>query len=68
MPFVPCFVFKKGTAMFKKKISPKKQERLDRRIAELTSMMTSPQTDPQGMYTGVPADPYETPVQDADDL
>ncbi len=25
-------------------------------------------TDPQGSYTGVPADPYETPVQDADDL
>lgn len=25
-------------------------------------------TDPQGSYTGRPADPYETPVQDADDL
>ena len=22
----------------------------------------------QGSYTGVPADPYETPVQDVDDL
>lgn len=25
-------------------------------------------TDPQGSYTGVPADIYEVPVQDADDL
>ena len=25
-------------------------------------------TDPQGMYTGVPREPYEKPVQDADDL
>lgn len=25
-------------------------------------------TDPLGMYTGVPEDPYEEPVQDADDL
>jgi hypothetical protein len=23
---------------------------------------------PQGSYTGTPADPYEVPVQDADDL
>lgn len=25
-------------------------------------------TDPQGSYTGCPADPFEVPVQDADDL
>ncbi|MCI8843577.1 MAG: hypothetical protein HFF08_05645 [Oscillospiraceae bacterium] len=25
-------------------------------------------TDPQGSYTGTPADPDEVPVQDADDL
>ena len=25
-------------------------------------------TDPQGMYTGVPEDPFEYPIQDADDL
>ena len=25
-------------------------------------------TDPQGSYTGVPEDPYDEPVQDADDL
>ena len=25
-------------------------------------------TDPQGSWTGVPLDPFEEPVQDADDL
>lgn len=25
-------------------------------------------TDPQGSWTGVPANPWEKPVQDADDL
>lgn len=28
----------------------------------------SAKTDPQGSYTGTPADPCEIPVQDADDL
>ncbi len=28
----------------------------------------SPKTDPQGMYTGVPKNPYDEPIQDADDL
>lgn len=28
----------------------------------------SPETDPQGMYTGVPKNPYDAPIQDADDL
>ena len=26
------------------------------------------ETDPQGSWTGVPLDPFEEPVQDADDL
>lgn len=30
--------------------------------------LVSPATDPQGMYTGVPEELYEKPVQDADDL
>lgn len=30
--------------------------------------LQSVKTDPQGSYTGVPAVPDETPVQDADDL
>ena len=25
-------------------------------------------TDPQGSWTGIPLDPFEEPVQDADDL
>lgn len=28
----------------------------------------SAKTDPQGWYTGTPANPWEVPVQDADDL
>ena len=32
------------------------------------SVWQSAKTDPQGSYTGTPADPYEVPVQDADDL
>lgn len=32
------------------------------------SVWQSAKTDPQGSYTGTPADPYEIPVQDADDL
>ncbi len=28
----------------------------------------SAKTDPQGSWTGTPADPWEEPVQDADDL
>ena len=28
----------------------------------------SAKTDPQGSWTGTPADPWEKPVQDADDL
>lgn len=32
------------------------------------SQFTAVKTDPQGSWTGCPADPYEVPVQDADDL
>lgn len=28
----------------------------------------TPQADPNGSYTGVPEDPEEIPIQDADDL
>lgn len=47
--------------------SPEKIQRINRRLAGLMSTAPS-ETDPQGMYTGVPDDPYEKPVQDADDL
>lgn len=32
------------------------------------SQFTAAKTDPQGSWTGSPADPGEVPVQDADDL
>ena len=32
------------------------------------TVVQSAKTDPQGSWTGTPADPYEVPVQDADDL
>ena len=32
------------------------------------TLWQSARTDPQGSYTGTPADPCEIPVQDADDL
>jgi len=35
---------------------------------EVLSDFYSPDTDPQGSYTGKCEDPYEKPVQDADDL
>ncbi len=48
--------------------SPEKIRRINKRLEGFMSTMASPETDPQGMYTGVPEDPYEVPVQDADDL
>ena len=35
---------------------------------EVFKKFYSPKTDPQGSYTGKPENPYEKPVQDADDL
>ena len=32
------------------------------------SQFTAAKTDPLGSWTGQPLDPYEVPVQDADDL
>jgi len=37
----------------------KREQQMDRQPSD---------TDPLGMWTGVPEDPFETPVQDADDL
>lgn len=36
--------------------------------AKELSQFTSAKTDPMGSWTGRPLDPYEVPVQDADDL
>lgn len=37
-------------------------------LSELAFASDTIDTDPLGMYTGVPDNPYEKPVQDADDL
>ncbi len=50
-----------------KQPSPEKVRRINNRLKGLMSVVAS-ETDPQGMYTGVPENPYEQPVQDADDL
>ncbi|WP_295764308.1 hypothetical protein [uncultured Oscillibacter sp.] len=36
--------------------------------AKEMSRFTAAKTDPMGSWTGRPLDPYEVPVQDADDL
>lgn len=36
--------------------------------AKEMSQFTAAKTDPMGSWTGQPVDPYEVPVQDADDL
>lgn len=48
--------------------SRRKQERLDAIKERMMLSLAHLRTDPQGMYTGVAADPFEEPVQDADDL
>lgn len=45
----------------------KKEPRPMEKAMELT-WWQSAKTDPQGSYTGTPADPDEVPVQDVDDL
>ena len=45
----------------------RKAEKSDGYAAE-NYVMENIITDPLGMYTGVPADPDERPIQDADDL
>lgn len=47
----------------KKRRGPSSMEK----AMELT-VWQSAKSDPQGSWTGTPADPYEVPVQDADDL
>lgn len=37
-------------------------------LYELTNSLYSPDTDPEGSYTGVPEEKDSQPVQDADDL
>ena len=46
----------------------KKQEPRPMQMARELSQLTAAKTDPMGSWTGQPLDPYEVPVQDADDL
>ena len=46
----------------------KKQEPRPMQMARERSQLTAAKTVPQGSWTGRPLDPYEKPVQDADDL
>ncbi len=41
---------------------------LTKQVINQVIRMKSCKTDPQGSYTGKPVNPYEVPVQDADDL
>lgn len=43
------------------------EDRLMQKAKEM-SQFTAAKTDPMGSWTGQPLDPYEVPVQDADDL
>lgn len=60
----------------KKDDNKKKQSKAKKHFNDYTSYLNpeSVNSDPQGMYTGVPADMYyngeldEMPIQDADDL
>ena len=55
----------------KREKKEKKREKLQKKVMakplEMASMKDS-ESDPQGSYTGIPLNPYDTPVQDADDL
>ena len=50
-----------------KKLFGKKTDPMEKAM-DIAKTAPHPLTDPYGMYTGVPADPKEKPVQDADDL
>lgn len=39
-----------------------------KKSAEMSTAKDRIDTDPYGSYTGVPDDPFDVPVQDADDL
>ncbi len=44
-----------------------KIRRITQKVQQITAASVSP-SDPEGSYTGAPKNPYEKPVQDADDL
>ena len=47
----------------------KRRKRItDEVLDKMTTNLNEKKYDPNGMYKGVPTDPNEVPVQDADDL
>lgn len=46
----------------------KKKQKVYLNIIDNSEYDGASKTDPLGMYTGVPENPYDEPVQDADDL
>ena len=52
----------------KEKKNQKERGKCSSDACELDFIKESIDTDPLGMYTGVPKNPNDTPVQDADDL
>lgn len=51
-----------------KKLFGKKKDPMEKAFEVAQTSSVPSKSDPFGMYTGVPADPKEKPVQDADDL
>lgn len=46
----------------------KKKRKVYLNIIDSSGYNGQSKSDPLGMYTGVPENPYEEPIQDADDL
>ncbi len=51
--------------MLKRKKKREEERDINREVPKIESKID---TDPLGMWTGVPDNPYEEPVQDVDDL
>lgn len=53
--------------IFKKHNKLQKKDKIMDKVKDIISMQDNI-TDPNGSYTGVPQNPHDKPVQDADDL
>lgn len=62
--------FYESSKQQEQEVTPMQQRSEDKAMkkARELSQFTAPKTDPMGSWTGQPLDPYEIPVQDADDL
>ena len=60
-----------GQTIFHKEVTAmerRPEKKAPMKKAEELTHFTAAKTDPMGSWTGQPLDPYEIPVQDADDL